>query len=280
MRFLIALIATIASTTPALAQDPAAADTAPAAPIATAGADANSYEAGARDTLEVEVYGEEDLSGSYAVADDGTIDFPLLGKVAVVGLTTQAIDDEITRRLATNFLVNPQVKVRMAAFGSRPVQVLGSVAKPGTYYLSGQTRVLDILTTAGGIKEVGSIEVRVQRKAGGAEPEVINLERLVGYGEGNTLLYPGDVVYVPAGPLVYVSGMVEEPGPVPFKDGLTFAQAINKAGGPTKGANLRAMLLLRDGVQTKVNYKKILKGSLADPKLEPDDQITVKESAI
>lgn len=273
MRIVVALIASLIAA-PAFAQD------APApSPSADVG-DVNSYEAGARDTLEVEVYGEEDLSGPYAVADDGTIDFPLLGKIPVVGLTTQAIDDEITRRLASNYLVNPQVQVRVAAFGSRPIQVLGSVAKPGTYYLSGQTRVLDMITTAGGIKEEGSIEVRIQRKASPQNPEVINLERLVGYGEGNAFLYPGDVIYVPAGPLVYVSGQVEDPGPVPFKDGITFAQAINKAGGPTKGANLRAMLLLRTGVQTKVNYKKILKGKLPDPKLEPDDQITVKESAI
>lgn len=237
-----------------------------------------TYQVGARDALSVDVYGEDDLTGSFVVADDGTIDFPLLGRVNVNGRTAYDVDSQLTELLAAKYLVNPQVHVRVASFGSRPVQVLGAVAKPGTYYLSGPTTVLDILTLAGGIKEEASVEVRLQRKNRPSEPETINLERLVGYSEGNAWLSPGDVVYVPPGPLVYVSGQVDDPGPVAYRDGLTVTQAINKAGGPTKAANLKSVLLLSDGKQSRVNYKKIQKGGLPDPKLKPDDQITVKES--
>src|SRR5688572_7151011 len=54
---------------------------APSAPLA-----GDDTTLGVGDVLDVRVYGEEELTGTYRVAQDGTIDFPFIGRVAVAGL--------------------------------------------------------------------------------------------------------------------------------------------------------------------------------------------------
>ena len=251
----------------------------PMGPAFAMQADLLTYPIGARDVLAIDVYDEKSISGTFVVGDDGNVDLPLLGRVPVSGLTTAAADDLITSKLASDFLVNPQVTVRVDAFGSKPVQVLGSVAKPGTYYLSGPTTLLDVLTMAGGVKDTAAVEVRVQRRnAQHTEPFVASLEALVAYGTGNTSLEPGDVVFVPPGPVVYVSGEVSKPGTVPYLEGLSVVQAINRAGGATDRANLRSVYVLRDGQRSRMNAKRVLKGVDKDVKLQPEDHVYVKES--
>lgn len=260
----------------AAAEDPASTPATPAAP--TASTTEIPYLVGVRDVLNIEVYGEKDLSGSFPVGEDGTLDFPLVGRVPVSGLTPSDIDQTLTSLLARDFLQNPQVTVRIEGYSSQPVQVLGSVGKPGTVYLVGPTRLLDILTLAGGIKDEGATEVRVSHKAQPDKPDLVSLEQLVTFGTNNVPIQPGDVVYVPPGPLIFVSGEVLKPGTVTYRDGLTAVQAINKAGGATGRANLRRVYLLRDGVRTRINARKVIHGNMADVVLKPDDHLIVNES--
>lgn len=283
MLFLIPTLLLLAG--PASAQDPVA-ESAPA-PVggmpasvvaAQGGSDLLQYPIGARDTLAVEVYDEKGLSGTYVVDDSGTVDMPLLGRVHVTGMTLPEIDELLTRLLARDFILNPQVTVRIASFGSKPVQVLGGVGKPGTYYLAGPSTLLDVLTLAGGIKDTAAVEIRLQRPSLGGEPQVTSLDALVAFGRGNVALEAGDIIYVPPGPVVYVSGEVGKPGTVPFLEGLSVIEAINRAGGATDRASLRKVYLLRNGHRTRINAKNVLKGRAEDTDVKPDDHIYVSES--
>ncbi len=250
----------------------------PASAVAMGGTDLLQYPIGARDTLAVEVYDEKSLSGTFVVDDGGTVDLPLLGRVHVTGMTLPEIDELLTRMLGREYLVNPQVTVRISSFGSKPVQILGGVGKPGTYYLAGPTTLLDVLTLAGGIKDTAAVEIRVQRPSLGGEPMVTSLDGLVAYGRGNVALEAGDIIYVPPGPVIYVSGEVGKPGTVPFQEGLLVMEAINRAGGANDQANLRKVYLLREGERTRINAKNVLKGRAADTEVRPDDHVYVSES--
>lgn len=236
------------------------------------------YPVGARDTLAIDVYDEKNLSGSFTIDDEGCLDLPLIGRVHVSGMTSSEIDDLLTGMLGKDYLVNPQVTVRISAFGSKPVQVLGGVDKPGTYYLGGADTLLEVLTMAGGVKDATAIEIRVQRPSQGGEPLVANLDALLERGKGNLTLMAGDVVYVPPGPVVYVSGEVGKPGVVPFLDGLSVIEAINRAGGATSRASMRKVYVLRDGRRSRINAARILKGRAEDIDVRPDDHIYVGPS--
>jgi polysaccharide biosynthesis/export protein len=244
-------------------------------------ADADAvYRVGAGDSLRIKVVGEEDLTGDFLVDDGGRLDLPMVGVLPADGLTPTQIGTRLTRRLEQDFLVDPQVSVQVQTFASRPVQVLGAVRKPGTYYLEGPTRLLEILAQVGGVlDEKSSQEVRVSR-ADDREPVVVDLEALMLTGDGDVVLSSGDVVHVLEGKVIYVNGQVGQPGSVAWKGGITVTRALALAGGAKATANLRKAYLLRDGQPQRLNLKRIFRGKDADPVLRPGDQLLVGESAL
>ena len=236
-----------------------------------------AYVVGGGDVLEVKVYNEEGLSGKYTVGSKGGIDMPLVGSINIGGKTVEQVSVTLTRVLASDFLVDPQVTVTVATFSSQPVQVLGGVRKPGTFHLSGPTTLLDMLAQAGGVSPGKSgHEVQIKRK--GNESVIVNLQNLMTEGEGNLNLEAGDVVFVSEGEFVYVSGQVSKPGSVLYRQGLTVTQALTACGGASKTANLRKGTILRDGEKLEVNFHRIIRGRDQDVDVEVGDQIYVDES--
>ena len=109
----------------------------------------NSFQLGVADQVRIITYGEEQLSGTFRVGDDGTVAVPLLGDVKAQGLTTRRLADRVAAELkGRNLLREPSVSVEILSY--RPVFVLGEVAKPGEYpYQPGMT-LLTLVTVAGG----------------------------------------------------------------------------------------------------------------------------------
>lgn len=123
-----------------------------AGPIARADAAAaraeSAYQVGTGDRLKVSVYNAEKLSGEYSVGGDGKIAFPMIGRIAVAGLTLEEVGQLLTQRLADGYLLNPNVSVDMVAY--RSVFILGEVSKPGQYpYAEGMT-IYQLVAQAGG----------------------------------------------------------------------------------------------------------------------------------
>lgn len=295
---MLALIAPVGAATAedaasqATAEDAAAQATAEAAPPQAVTPDApdgptapdaaspsvSGYGVGPRDLLAIEVFQEDSLSGEFVVAEDGTIDFPLLGRVKVDGLSPSEIDALLTSRLGAEFLVDPQVQVQVRAFASKPVRVLGAVKKPGIYQLSGPTSVLEIVAMAGGMSTTGVTELRITRR-GRAEPIVVRLDGAEA-GDGTWNLEEGDTILVMPPKVVYVAGEVDKPGAVPFSEGMTVSQAVILAGGSNQQANLRKVFIKRGDDQIRVNLKRILQGREEDIVLQPDDQVLISESVL
>lgn len=237
------------------------------------------YEVGPGDGLQVQVYGEAGLTGQFPVDPSGVLDFPLLGRVPVDGLTTGEIATSLRERLAAGFLVSPNVTVAVAAYRSQPVQVLGAVAKPGLYFLRGPTTVMQILSEAGGVHVDGVNEVRVTK--GGREDQltVLPYDRLLAQGGAEQMLAGGDIVFVPQS-LVSVMGSVGKPGEIAFREGLTVSNCIAAAGGALPTANLGRLYILRGEKRIKVNLRKVLSGRAEDIVLMPGDRLFVPESAV
>jgi len=240
--------------------------------------DPSIYAVGVHDVLEIKTFEEESLSGEFVVGEDGTIDFPLVGHLAVDGLTTSQVDELLTHRLALSFLVDPQIKVQVASFASKPIRILGAVKKPGVYPLSGPTSVLELIAMAGGMATDGVTEVRVNRR-GVEDPLVLRLDQSGG-DESAWMLQQGDTVQVLPPKVVYVAGEVVKPGAVPIGEAMTISQAIILAGGAKGTARLRKVWIKRGDQQIKVNLKRVLQGRDTDVVLEPDDQILIAESVL
>src|SRR5947209_14370518 len=67
---------------------------------------------GPGDLFEVRVFGEQELTGQYRVSGDGTIDYPLLGRIRVAGLEPPDAAAMIRRGLIDHrYLRDPQVSI-------------------------------------------------------------------------------------------------------------------------------------------------------------------------
>lgn len=139
------------------------------------------------DVVRVIVFGNEDLSGEYAVDGAGTISIPLLGAVNARGLTTRELETELQNQLGTELLVDPSVSVQVVAF--RPFYILGEVRTPGQFPYVSEMTVLTAVALAGGYTYRAEKDyVKVTRKLGD--------EAVERRAAPNSFVQPGDVIYV------------------------------------------------------------------------------------
>jgi polysaccharide biosynthesis/export protein len=250
------------------------------APVYAAAGDVTGYQVGAQDVLEVAVFDEPDLSRTVTVDLDGGIHLPLVERVAVAGLTTAEIARRIEDRLREGqFLVHPHVTVRVTEFKSQQIEVVGGVARPGLYNLTGPTTLSEIVAQAGWIDaESANGQATVRRRDGTST--TVDLRALIKTGEGNFVLTAGDHVSLGEGEVVFVRDQVAKPGKYAFQRGLTVNQAVALAGDATQTARMAGAYVLRGDQKIRVNLKRIRKGRDPDVPLEPGDQVYVPESII
>lgn len=112
-----------------------------------------TYIIGANDTLAINVWKEPDVSRIIPVRSDGKISLPLVGELQASGETPLQLEQAITTRLKT-YISDPVVTVMVQESKSKTFNILGQVAKPGSYPLtSANTTVLDAIALAGGFRD-------------------------------------------------------------------------------------------------------------------------------
>jgi len=161
---------------------------------------AKTLNLGPGDTFEVTVYGEEDLSGKHRVAEDGSINFPLVGKVDVAGKGPAEIAAAIEGALRDQKLLrNPHVSVFLLEQTSSQVSVVGAVNKPGSYPMTRFMTVVQAIGAAGGLTAIASGDnTIVTRKANGELKRFKVPVNAITEGRANDFpLEAGDIVFVP-----------------------------------------------------------------------------------
>jgi polysaccharide export outer membrane protein len=145
------------------------------------------YTLGPGDRLRIFVYGQPNLSRLYVVDQQGRIAVPLIGEVEARGRTTRQLTSLISRKLATQFVKDPQVTVDIAQ--NRPFFILGEVRSAGQYpYVSGLT-VQSAVAIAGGYADRANERlVRITRRHNGL---VEKMDVPPDY-----IVRPGDEIYV------------------------------------------------------------------------------------
>ena len=155
---------------------------------------------GPGDVFDVRVYGEEGLTGTYRVASDGTIDYPLLGTISVQGMTPTEVTRLISDGLVGGqFLKNPNVSVFVKEYSSKKISVFGQVNKPGTFqYVDGMS-IIEAISIAGGFTPMARPnDVTVTRVINAVEKKFLVPVEAIGQGRAsNFVLRPGDNVFVP-----------------------------------------------------------------------------------
>lgn len=104
------------------------------------------------DQLAISVWKQPDLSRTLPVRSDGKISLPLIGEVQATGQTPLKLEKEISAKFQP-YLAEPEVTVIVEQINSQKFNILGRVAKPGSYPLANPTTVLDAIALAGGCRD-------------------------------------------------------------------------------------------------------------------------------
>ena len=257
-----------------------AARVAAAAPSSAAvSTDATRESVGPGDVLRITVFRNPDLTTEARVSEGGSIAFPLIGEVNVTGLTPGQVGTRIADKLKSGrFVVNPEVNVSVGQVNSRQVAVLGNVTRPGRYPLEiGNSKLTDLLATAGGVAGPGSDLVTVVTRRDGNEKKIeVDLPAMFRQGDlsQNIDMFPGDTIFVHRAPMVYIYGEVQKAGAYRLEPNMTVMQAIAMGGGVTLRGTERGVKIHRRGPDGKVQKLDV---QLTD-KVQVDDVVYVKEA--
>ena len=258
------------------------------------------------DKLSIQVYQEPDLSGSFTVDFGGEINFPLLGQIYAQGLSLDELKAFLTERLASEYLVNPQVKVEFEESPNKSVSVLGQVIKPGNYIYTPNLSLIKLVSQVGGFTPAAlTSDIKVVRAStdGNKTTIQVDMDKIIKEASQDFVLEPGDIVYVEknsqnlmgqigAGKediespkdFVTILGQVATPGNYHLTKDVTLIRVIGQAGGFTPVAATNRIKIVRfepaSGKQKviMVNGGKIMDGRAKDVKLEPGDLITIPET--
>jgi len=223
---------------------------------------AASYTLGPGDKIDIQVFGEKELSiRGLILGNQGTINYPFLGKVKITGMTPVALQQVITDGLRGDYLRDPQVRVTITAY--RPFYISGEVKHPGDYPFHPGLTFAKAISLAGGFETGatdGQVQVIHENKAG---QEIMPMRAFVA---------PGDNITVKQSKY-FMNGEVRLPGGYPFRTGLTLRQAIALAGGFSKGASEGWALVIHKGDANHQEQQVSL-----DADVVAGDIVTVKQS--
>jgi polysaccharide export outer membrane protein len=258
----------------------------PAAPPAALSAE---YQVGPGDVLEVVVYGNDDLSRIPTVQTSGAIVMPLLGEVQVAGLTVAEVQRKVTNLLAKDYLVDPQVEVKVREYQSQFVSVVGEVNSPGRKPIRGRMRLIDALIEAGSFRVSASGEVMITRTDGEFEGGKRSINVRISSSASPSMqdlvnlelpLRNGDIITAFPKSFVTVDGEVNKPGRYAIEADLTVTGAVSLAGGLTRFGSNNVKLRRTDPQTGKVtlidvDLKDVRNGKKPDVMLQANDVVSV-----
>ena len=236
--------------------------------------DETNYILGPGDMLKISVYNNPDLTLETRVTETGTISFPLLGEVALGGITASVAEKKLANLLESGgFVRQAQINILVVQFQSKLVSILGSVFKPGRYALDRSMNLTEVLALAGGSLPDGSDLISVIGKSGKVEYDLRNIVKK-GDSSQNINLVGGEIIFVPRAPIFYIYGEAQRPGSYRIERDMTVMQALAMGGGPTARGTQRGVKLHRRNTQ---GVLEVLTPELSDLVLQ-DDVLYIKES--
>ncbi len=168
------------------------------APGASAASRGDNYLIAPNDALTITVFQEPDMTTQQQVSRDGTISFPLVGRVKVGGLTLGQAEKAISDRLSEKYLVNPQVSIVITQYSTQSYTILGQVGAPGAYPIPYEEVAFTLpmaIARSGGNTRIGNLRnIRINRWENGTLKQyTVNMHNPAGQ---RFVIRPGDLVFV------------------------------------------------------------------------------------
>ena len=153
------------------------------------------------DILGVSVWGEEDLAGEIRVLPDGSISFPLVGRVVVSGKDVTTVERELEAML-DEYIPAPDVSLSIMQAAGNRIYVVGNVGKPGVFAMPAPLTAMQALALAGGLTTFADAsEIKILRVSEDGQQTTLGVDYpriLAGKNlDTNHSLRAGDTLLVP-----------------------------------------------------------------------------------
>jgi polysaccharide export outer membrane protein len=267
------------------------------------------YQIGPGDLLSVTVYGRPELgsaasgasgttgtggttaaasrSGGSRVDENGNLRLPLVGSVAVAGLSLSKAEEKLAASYR-ELLKEPWVTVEVVEHRSRPLYLFGSFRKPGVFYMDRPMTLLQGIALAEGFD--GGASLRSARLSRNGKVQPVDIYELLANGDQrqNVWLHPGDAIYLSDKGMeqVFVFGAVSKAGPVPMFNGqLSLAQAIAASTPLSGGFDFSRVRIIRSLSPTRgellvVDFDRIMRGEAASFMLANGDIVYLPRTSL
>ena len=204
----------------------------------------NEYKISLGDVIGVVLSGSKEQIFSMKVQLDGTVFFPELGSISVVGESFIDIKNKF-RNLIEQSYIGVSIDLSLKDLSAKKITIVGAVNNPGTYLVNPFTTISNSLAYSGGIQQIGSLrEIRLLRSNG--ESFKFDLYDLLIDGDrtSDITIESGDVIIVgAASKFINITGMVKRPGTYEIIPGEDLSDLLKFALGFVGGANIKKITL-------------------------------------
>ena len=165
--------------------------------------ESSRYTLGATDEIEIQVLRHPEVSGRFQINQEGKIQYEFVGDIKLSGMTKEDAAKVIAERLA-EYIISPEVSVKISGYNSKVVYVVGEVGRPGKIFMRGDTITIREALMDAGLPQLTGVTrksrlITPSEKGKGAVKKV-DVYALLYEGDltQNFEMKPGDVIYIPA----------------------------------------------------------------------------------
>lgn len=165
--------------------------------------EASQYTLGITDEITVTVMRHPEVSGEYVINNEGKIQYEFAGDIKVAGLNKEEATQAIRERLK-EYIIDPDVSVKISGYNSKIVYVVGEVGLPGKIFMQGDTITIREALMRAGLPQLSGVTKRswliTPSTDGKPIKKRVNVYALLYEGDlrENFIMKPGDVIYIPA----------------------------------------------------------------------------------
>lgn len=198
----------------------------------------NDYKISLRDQFTIILSGSKDAIFDLNVKLDGTVLFPELGSVYVVGSTFREVKEKLSKMIEQSY-IGVNIDVSLQNLSAKKITIVGAVKTPGTYLVNPFSTITGALGYSGGISEIGSLrDIKLIRNNG--EIYSFDLYDLLIKGDrsNDITIEAGDTILInPASKFIEITGAVRRPAIYELLEGETINDIVEYALGFTEIAN-------------------------------------------
>jgi protein involved in polysaccharide export with SLBB domain len=198
----------------------------------------NEYKISLNDQFTIILSGSKEAIFDLSVNLDGSILFPELGSISVVGETFQEVKTKLKNLIEQSY-IGVQIDISLKNLSAKKITIVGAVKTPGTYLVNPFSTISSALGYSGGISEIGTLRnIRLIRTNG--KTYLFDLYKLLisGNRSDDITIESGDVIIIdPAKQFIHITGQVKRPAIYEIIEGETLDDLIEFALGFTQTAN-------------------------------------------